>query len=111
MKFITYGIHTRLHYLIKRVGGINKAARRDYLKATYGFDDETIDTVLMYNIEKLLKETTIEEVKRLIIEKKSADRAESDSALNTIKSLMTALCMDTNMYNMKDSYRKYLGGV
>lgn len=111
MKFITYGIHTRLHYLIKRVGGINKVARRDYLKTTYGFDDETVDIVLMYNIEKLLKDTTIEEVKILIKEKKSKDRAESERALKTINSLMTTLCMNTNMYNMKDSYKKYLDNL
>lgn len=47
MRFESYGIHTRLHYLIKRAGGIDKNLRRKWLKNKYGFDDETVDLVLM----------------------------------------------------------------
>ena len=69
MYFESYGIHTRLHYLIKRIGGIDYELRKKYLKERYLFDDEIIDLIYKYeNVEELLdeKKYSIEKIKELI---------------------------------------------
>lgn len=97
MRFESYGIHTRLHYLIKRAGGIDKKLRREWLKNKYGFDDETVDLVLMYNIEKLLEENTIEEIKQLIIEKNAREKQRRENAVRTLSNMLNALCCNSDM--------------
>lgn len=99
MKFISYGIHTRLHYVIKKANGIDKVIRREWLKNKYGFDAETLDLVLMYDIENLIKEKDIEEIKSLILEKKSSDRLKSKRAMRNLTSMLTTLCCNSNMFH------------
>lgn len=73
MRFESYGIHTRLHYLIKRIDGIDYELRKKYLKERYHFDDEIIDLIYKYvNVEEFLdeKKYSIEEIKELINKQK-----------------------------------------
>jgi len=97
MKYITYGIHTRLYYLVKHVGGIDIEVRREGLRVKYGFDDETLDIILMYDVEKLIKNNTIEEIKEMIIKKNSSKKLESERAMRDLTRLLTRLCCTSNM--------------
>jgi hypothetical protein len=105
MKFITFGIHTRLHYLIKRNGGLDKEVRRKWFETKFGFDKETIDLVLMYNVEDSLKENTIEEIKQLIIKKNSNDSFKSTRALRNLTSTLNLLCCNSNMLDLGNYFR------
>ena len=91
MIYKTYGIHTRLHYVIKSAGVIDKVIRRKMFKDKYNFDDETLDIVLMYDIDEWLKTNTIEQIKQSILDKKSRDRIEGRKALRNLTSMMTIL--------------------
>jgi len=104
MYFINYGIHTRLHYVVEKAGGIDKVVRRKMLKTKYGFDEETLDIVLMYNIEKLLDEHTIEEIKRLIIRKKTDDILKGGQALASLTYMLTRLCCKSDMFHLNTHY-------
>ena len=57
----TRGIHTRLFYLIKQTGGLDRKKRVKYLREKYGLSDEEIDKVYYYNIESYLVDRTLDE--------------------------------------------------
>lgn len=62
MKFITYGIHTRLHYLLKRINGIDEKMRINYLHELYEILKDVLDRIVLYDIENLVKSHTVDEV-------------------------------------------------
>jgi len=97
MGFVSYGIHTRLHYEIQRTGGLDKEIRRAWLEAEYGLDKESLDLVLMYNVEDRLKDSTLEELKQLIINQKSNEKSKSAYAMRSLTGMLTSLCYDSNM--------------
>ena len=101
MKFVKYGIHTRLYYLIKGSGGLDREARRNYLSAKYGFDEETISIILMYDVEHLLTKNTIDELRSLIIQKNKDKELKSKKTmanLLTMNYMISNLCCNSNMF-------------
>lgn len=60
MKFITYGVHTRLHYLLERINGINEEMRINYLHDLYKIDKEILGRIYLYDIENLVVSNTVE---------------------------------------------------
>lgn len=55
----TFGIHTRLHYIIKKSGGLDWNKRKDYLRRKYGFTEDVANRVYRYPIESMLKKYTL----------------------------------------------------
>ena len=98
MIYKTYGIHTRLHYIVNHAGGIDKAVRRKMFKDKYNFDDETLDIVLMYDIDNLLLSYTIEEIKRSILDKQSRDSIKGKNALRNLTGMTMMLNGDYDNY-------------
>lgn len=88
MKFITYGIHTRLHYLIKKTGGIDKNIRKKYIKEKYNYTDKTIELIINHNFEEWLKDFTIEEITTYLINEKEIDRKKAKSILNDLSRMV-----------------------
>ena len=107
MKYVTYGIHNRLHYLIKGTGGLDKESRRKYLKNKYGFDAETINLILMYDVEHLLKEHTISEIKYYIEQKNDNSKILRERAVNNLKYLLTDLCCASDMLRLGNQRSYY----
>ena len=98
MMFIKYGIHTRLYYLIKGSGGLDREARRNYLTAKYGFDEETISMILMYDVEHLLTKNNIDELKSLIIQKNKDKKLKTEGAMANLLTMISNLCCNSNMF-------------
>jgi len=108
MKFISNGIHSRLYYVLRKAGGIDKVVRRDWFKTKFGFDDETIDIVLMYDIEKLLTENTIEEIKDYISRKNKNEKLKSEKSFREflqITNTINRMCCNSNMFQLGDRFR------
>ena len=97
MKFTSYGVHTRLQYLINRVGGIDVAIRRKWFEDKYGFDKETIDLVLMYDIEYLLTKNTIDEIKQSVEQINRNNGLKKLQHEKKLKCMLTTLCCMRNM--------------
>ncbi|WP_275372582.1 hypothetical protein [Clostridium tertium] len=91
MKFITHGIHTRLHYIIKSAGGINKEIRKQYLIQTYDIDEETADIVLMYPFEKLIETHTVIEIVDMIKLHEEYKKKQSIRKLNDVISALVKM--------------------
>ena len=104
MKCITYGIHTRLYYIIKRTGGLNKEMRKEYLKNKFGFDDETVDLVLMYDIEHLLIKNTIEEIKYYINQKNIYNKKQIEYNFNGLSNILKNIYCNSDMLHLFSYY-------
>lgn len=57
----TFGIHTRLHYTIKKSGGLDWNKRKDYLRRKYGFTEDVANRVYRYPIESMLEKFTLDD--------------------------------------------------
>lgn len=57
----TFGIHTRVHYIIKKSGGLDWNKRKDYLKRKYRFTEDVVNRVYRYPIESMLEKFTLDD--------------------------------------------------
>ncbi|VYU44653.1 hypothetical protein [Clostridium paraputrificum] len=65
----TFGIHTRLCYLIKRSNGLDWVKRKQYLMKKFEFTEDVVNKVYRYPIESMLQkynlETCLERIDKL----------------------------------------------
>lgn len=108
-RYSTYGIHTRLKYVIKRANGIDKTIRREYLRNTYNLDDETLDLALMYDVEGMLKTMSVAEMKQFILDYKARKSRKAQDTLVEFGQMLNIVanhCGTSKYFNLMDNLFK-----
>ena len=107
MRYVSHGIHSRLYYVVEHSGGLNKVIRRAWLAKEFRLNDEALDIVLMYNVEEILNEITIEElIERVRIVNHNRELEGRDS-LKLLNRMYTMLACNTNMLRTRSGRGYY----
>lgn len=86
-KFKSRGIHTRLHALVERAGGIDRDARIDYLRDKYNLSVQEAMVVWEYDYEVLVQHYGKKEALDKIVEHKERKKEDGEKALRNLAML------------------------
>ena len=93
MSWESFGLHTRLHYVIKSSGGLNRGMRIAYLATTYSISTEQAELLVTCPVEELIKTRTKEEIIDLAISDKQMKEEEAQKSLANLNRMANHLFM------------------